>query len=86
MMHVKEGYCAAASCKELVEYEIDPAKCNGCQRCLSVCPTAAISGAKAELHKIDLSRCIKCKACYEICRYDPLASNAVVYRSTRRVS
>ena len=86
LMHVKEKYCAAASCKELVEYEIDPAKCNGCQRCVSVCPTTAISGAKAELHKIDLLRCIKCKACYEICRFDPLASDAIVYRSTRRVS
>ena len=86
LMHVTEKYCAAASCKELVEYEIDPAKCNGCQQCVGVCPTAAISGAKAELHKIDLLRCIKCKACYEICRFDPLASNAIVYRSTRRAS
>ena len=86
LMHVKEKYCSAAACRELVEYEIDPAKCNGCQRCVSVCPTQAISGAKAELHKIDLFRCIKCKACYEICRFDPLAADAIVFGSRRRAS
>jgi ferredoxin len=85
-MHVKEKYCSAAACRELVEYEINPAKCNGCQRCVNVCPTQAISGAKAELHKIDLFRCIKCKACYEVCRFDPLAADAIVFGSKRRAS
>ncbi len=86
LQHVKEKHCSASVCRELVEYEIDPAKCNGCQRCVSVCPTQAISGAKAELHKIDLFRCIKCKACYEICRYDPLAADAIIFGSRRRAS
>ncbi|MCX6832216.1 MAG: 4Fe-4S binding protein [candidate division Zixibacteria bacterium] len=86
LQHIKQKHCSAAVCRELVEYEIDPAKCNGCQRCVSVCPTQAISGARAELHKIDLYRCIKCKACYEICRYDPLATDAIVFRSIRSAS
>jgi NADH:ubiquinone oxidoreductase subunit F (NADH-binding)/(2Fe-2S) ferredoxin len=83
LAHVKEKYCPAAVCKELTDYEIIPDKCNGCQLCVDVCPTDAISGAKSELHRIDLSRCIKCKACYEVCRYNPLAGNAIVLRSKR---
>jgi NADH-quinone oxidoreductase subunit F len=86
LQHIKQKHCSAAVCRELVEYEIDPAKCNGCQRCVSVCPTQAITGARSELHKIDLYRCIKCKACYEICRYDPLAADAIVFRSIRSAS
>ncbi len=85
LIHLKEKYCPAAVCKELTHYEIIPEKCNGCQLCKEVCPTDAISGAKSELHHIDLSRCIKCKACYEVCRYNPLAGNAIVFRSKQRV-
>ncbi len=81
--HAKEHYCTAAVCRELVEYTIDPQICNGCQRCVGVCPTNAISGTRSEAHTIDRLRCIKCRACYEICRYDPLAANAVVYSSKR---
>ncbi|OEU69361.1 MAG: NADH dehydrogenase [Desulfovibrio sp. S3730MH75] len=84
--HVQEGYCSAGVCKELVNYIVDPKVCNGCQQCVEVCPTGAITGKRSELHQIDLSLCIKCKACYEICRFHPLASNAIEIRSERRVS
>ena len=84
--HVQDHYCSSKVCQELVEYSIDPERCNGCQMCLTVCPTDAISGAQAELHEIDLSRCIKCKACYEVCRFDPLANDAIVIESRRRAS
>lgn len=83
LQHAKEHYCQAAACKELVEYSIDSHKCNGCQRCVAVCPTSAISGTRAELHRIDQSLCIKCKACYEVCRFDKLAGNAISYTSRR---
>jgi NADH:ubiquinone oxidoreductase subunit F (NADH-binding)/(2Fe-2S) ferredoxin/NAD-dependent dihydropyrimidine dehydrogenase PreA subunit len=86
LQHVDEKYCAATVCKELVDYYIEPERCNGCQQCIRVCPTEAISGAKTEPHRIDLSRCIKCNACYEVCRFDPLAANAIIVRSARRAS
>ena len=84
--HVKEKHCDATVCKELVVYEVNPDKCNGCQVCRDVCPTDAITGMKSELHKIDLYRCIKCKACYEVCRYHPLAGDAIVISSKRNVA
>ncbi len=86
MTHVKEKLCQAAVCRELVDYVIDPEKCNGCQLCVDICPTDAISGAKSELHSIDLYRCIKCKACYEVCRFNPLAGNAITIKSKQSVS
>ena len=86
LTHVKEKLCQAAVCRELVDYVIDPEKCNGCQLCVDICPTDAISGAKSELHSIDLYRCIKCKACYEVCRFNPLAGNAITIKSKQSVS
>ncbi len=81
LTHVQEKHCSAAVCRELVNYEIDPEKCNGCQLCAEICPTDAISGKRSEMHTIDLSRCIKCKACYEVCRFNPLAGNAILIKS-----
>jgi NADH:ubiquinone oxidoreductase subunit F (NADH-binding)/NAD-dependent dihydropyrimidine dehydrogenase PreA subunit/(2Fe-2S) ferredoxin len=86
LSHVKEKYCQATICRELVDYYIDPKKCNGCQLCIDICPTDAINGVKSESHFIDLYRCIKCKACYEVCRYHPLAADAIVLRSKRKVA
>ncbi len=77
LSHVKEKHCPAAVCKELFEYRIIPEKCTGCQQCVKVCPTDAITGAKAELHILDPLKCIKCRACYEICRFDAIVGDAV---------
>ena len=86
LAHVKEKNCSAAVCQGLVEYAIDPERCNGCERCKEVCPTEAITGRQSELHTIDLTRCIKCKACYEVCRYDPRGANAITIRPLRSAS
>jgi len=86
LMHVTEKHCPAAVCTELIEYRVVPDKCTGCQRCVSVCPTGAITGPRAEPHNLDASKCIKCRACYEICRFDAIAGDAIVIRSRRRTS
>ena len=84
--HVKDQYCPATVCRELLEYRVIPEKCTGCQRCVSVCPTGAITGPRAEPHNLDPSKCIKCRACYEICRFDAIAGDAIVIRSKGRTS
>lgn len=84
LLHISEKYCPATVCRELIEYRVIPKKCTGCQRCVSVCPTGAITGPRAEPHNLDPSKCIKCRACYEICRFDAIAGDAIIIRSRRR--
>jgi NADH-quinone oxidoreductase subunit F len=79
--HVKDKRCPAISCKNLVVYRIIPGKCTGCQRCVKICPTGAISGPRSEPHNLDQSKCIKCRSCYEICRFDAIAGDAIVIES-----
>jgi NADH-quinone oxidoreductase subunit F len=79
--HIKDKRCPAVTCKNLVIYRVIPGKCTGCQRCVKVCPTGAISGPRSEPHNLDQSKCIKCRSCYEICRFDAIAGDAIVIES-----
>jgi len=73
--HIDEKRCPAGVCRELIQYSIDPEKCEGCLRCLRECPTGAISGEKRQPHAINQDMCIKCGACYDVCKF-----NAVIKR------
>jgi len=86
LTHVKDKQCPSGVCKEMIEYYIDPEKCNGCQQCVDICPTDAISGSATEPHQVDQLRCIRCRACYEVCRYNLLAADAVFIRPIDSVS
>jgi NAD-dependent dihydropyrimidine dehydrogenase PreA subunit len=76
--HVVDKRCPAAVCRDLVTFRIIPDRCTGCQSCVRVCPTAAISGPRSQAHNLDQSKCIKCRSCYEICKFDAVAGEAIV--------
>ena len=67
--HVVEHRCPAGVCKELLEYHIDPEKCNGCTKCARNCPADAITGQKKQPHQIDVAKCIKCGECMDNCKF-----------------
>jgi ferredoxin len=76
--HVADKRCPAAVCRELVTFRILPDRCTGCQMCVKVCPTKAISGPRSQPHNLDQSKCIKCRSCYEVCKFDAVAGEAIV--------
>jgi len=65
--HIKEKRCPALSCKELIAYYIDPAKCKACMTCRRKCPADAVDGGKNLIHIIDQAKCTKCGTCFEAC-------------------
>ena len=71
--HVVEKRCPAGSCKALLNYTIDPAKCKGCSACSRVCPADAISGVVRSPFVIDQSKCIKCGSCMEKCKFGAIS-------------
>jgi NADP-reducing hydrogenase subunit HndC len=73
LAHVRDKKCPAGSCKELMQYVINPANCVGCTACARVCPVNAITGERKEPHLIDPSICIKCGACMEKCKFDAIS-------------
>ena len=47
--------------------------CNGCQRCLKVCPYGAIEMRDAKAHILE--RCTTCGACLDVCKQEALLSD-----------
>ncbi len=81
LAHIVGKRCPAAVCRDLVVYRINKEKCTGCQRCVQVCPTGAITGPRSEVHNLDVSKCIKCRSCYEVCRFEAIAGDAITIES-----
>jgi len=68
--HINQKRCPAGVCKAMVEYAIDPEKCNGCGVCRRACPHGAISGKKKQVHVIDPETCRKCGICQSECKFE----------------
>ena len=65
--HIQSKRCPALSCKALIAYHIDPARCQACMICLRKCPANAIDGGKKRIHVIDQAKCTNCGTCFEVC-------------------
>jgi NADH:ubiquinone oxidoreductase subunit F (NADH-binding)/(2Fe-2S) ferredoxin/Pyruvate/2-oxoacid:ferredoxin oxidoreductase delta subunit len=70
--HIKDHICPAGACRDLIEYVIDPDKCDGCHACVAGCSTKAIMGDVKKLHLLDKTLCIKCGACVEVCKREAI--------------
>ncbi|MDO5111639.1 MAG: NADH-quinone oxidoreductase subunit NuoF [Clostridia bacterium] len=71
--HINEKKCPAGVCKNLLHFEIDPAKCKGCTLCARNCPAGAITGAVKQPHVIDQSKCLKCGVCMANCKFGAIS-------------
>jgi electron transport complex protein RnfB len=52
---------------------IDESVCIGCAKCLPVCPTDAIVGARRQLHTVVAADCSGCELCIAPCPVDCIA-------------
>lgn len=82
--HIRDHRCRATVCKDLIEFRVIKEKCTGCESCVRVCPTGAITGPRSEPHNLDPTKCIKCRSCYEVCRYEAIAGDAIVIRTRKK--
>jgi NADH-quinone oxidoreductase subunit F len=66
--HINEKRCPGGVCRDLIAYYIDPKKCyRGCEHCVVVCPTKAITQHPKRFKVIDQEKCVKCGNCLEVC-------------------
>ena len=71
-VHINRKQCPAGVCKALIEYSIDPEKCNGCGTCKRACIHGAIGGEKKEPHVINPEFCQKCGICRSECKHEAI--------------
>jgi len=65
--HIRRKKCDAMVCKKYVSFFILPEKCQGCEKCLDVCPEDAIDGEEDMIHVIDQTGCTRCGKCFDVC-------------------
>jgi ferredoxin len=70
---------------------VDPARCNGCEKCVRACPVEAMSAVSAHdprrpkrsVARLDAERCLGCGVCVRACGQDAIA---LVERGERRLT
>lgn len=76
-LHVRRKRCTNLVCKPSFDVYIFPDLCDGCGKCVEVCPIDAIVGGKALIHLIDQEKCSKCQECIAICPAGAIRKAAV---------
>jgi NAD-dependent dihydropyrimidine dehydrogenase PreA subunit len=62
----------------VVTLELDQLKCNGCRRCLEVCPHAVFVIENKRAKIIDRDACMECGACAKNCSEDAISVDSGV--------
>lgn len=44
-------------------------RCKGCTACAKVCPVAAITGERGQVHTVNARRCVSCEVCGRVCPF-----------------
>ncbi len=72
--HIDRKCCPAGRCKELITFDIDPLRCEGCTMCADQCVADAIktNGGLIHLEILD-DPCIRCGGCFSVCRFGAVA-------------
>ena len=71
--HCRRKRCAALACKAYYSVYCAPDKCQGCTKCMEVCPVGAIAGGKGLICVVDVSKCVRCGKCFEVCPHEARA-------------
>jgi len=68
--HITDKRCDAHVCTALIRYAIEPDACKACDKCRTVCPTAAIRGTPGQSpYVLDEEVCVRCGRCAEVCPF-----------------
>lgn len=65
--HVKKKNCPTGQCLAFTIIYVDPEKCQGCGKCLGICPVNCIDGEKGYNFRIDEFDCTRCGKCIDAC-------------------
>lgn len=76
--HCHRKRCATLVCKAYYSVYCAPDKCQGCTKCMEVCPVGAISGGPGLICVVDSEKCIRCGKCFEVCPYEARAKYGAV--------
>lgn len=76
--HLRRKRCDAMVCKQYTSFHILGAKCQGCEKCLDVCPSDAIDGEEDFIHVINQVDCTRCGKCIEVCEYDAIVQAGAI--------
>lgn len=78
LQHIKKKKCRSGVCISNENIYVDPSKCNGCSKCISVCPHDCIDGKKGYIHMLYDLDCTKCGECIPVC-----PENAIISTESR---
>lgn len=76
--HCRRKRCSAMVCKAYYSVYCDPEKCQGCTKCMEVCPAHAISGGPGMICVVDSAKCTRCGKCFEVCPHEARGKYAAV--------